>query len=520
MSSMAKPLLGTPLNRSDPLAVGLAGCWLFNELGGKVAYDSSGNGNNATLSNTSDPATSTSGWGPSQEGGALFLDGTDDYGKVASNGRLNFGTGDFTIKVGVKTNTTMADKFLVGFRTLSSGAGLIVGTGNAPAGAAGKFRCGGITGGDLNSTTSIDDGAWHDCTMVRKSGVVTMNVDGKTEATGSDTTDWNAFAVDRPVFGVNDFNEAGNFIGGQISAIWIWKRALSDDETRLHNAFPYRMFEAEPLLAIVAQGSAYAISQVGVVKPMLGTPLNRDHPLARGLRGCWLFNEGAGPLAWDATGNRNDGTLVSISDPPIAASGWNAGLHGGALAFDGTDDRITANSLGIYSNYSICAQFRIASSVVTAQGLLAWGNEAASERRSLFLWDGGSGPLKLTSSTYASNVQGATGLVNGTDYFGVITVDAAGAANVYLNGMLDGSGTNTLVTPSSDAFHIGNIGAGSFFNGQMSLAYIFDRVLSANEVAALYMSPYAMFEPPGPPYILAPPVSQPTRGMFAFMVGH
>ena len=236
MSSMAKPLFGAPLNRSDPLAVGLAACWLFNEGMGKIAYDASGNGNNATLTNTADPSTSASGWGPGPEGGALSLDGTDDYAKVASNGRLNFGTGDFTIKLAIKTTATMADKFMVGFRTLSSGSGLLVTTGNGAN--TGKFRCGGISGGDLNSTTSIDDGAWHDCAMVRRSGVVILNVDGKTEATGSDSTDWSAFAVDRPVFGCNDFNEAGNFIGAAISSIWIFKRALSDDEIRFHNAFP------------------------------------------------------------------------------------------------------------------------------------------------------------------------------------------------------------------------------------------------------------------------------------------
>lgn len=159
----------------------------------------------------------------------------------------------------------MADKFMVGFRTLSTGSGLLETTGNG--GNAAKFRCGGISGGDLNSTTSIDDGAWHDCAMVRKNGVVTLNVDGKTEATGSDSTDWSAFAVDRPVFGCNDFNEAGNFIGASISSIWTFKRALSDHEIEFHNAFRYGMFEAADLplpWVIVPTGSAYAILQIGV----------------------------------------------------------------------------------------------------------------------------------------------------------------------------------------------------------------------------------------------------------------
>ena len=62
-----------------------------------------------------------------------------------------------------------------------------------------------------------------------------------------------------------------------------------------------------------------------------------------------------------------------------------------------------------------------------------------------------------------------------------------------------------------------------FFNGQMSSAFIFDRVLSADEVAVMYAFPYAMFEPPGPPYILAPPIAplyNTSQGMFGLMAGH
>lgn len=76
----------------------------------------------------------------------------------------------------------------------------------------------------------------------------------------------------------------------------------------------------------------------GISKPMLGTPLNLAHPLAQGLVGCWLFNEGSGNKVYDLSGNNNHGTLSGFSDPPTATSGWCAGPHGGALRFDGSDD--------------------------------------------------------------------------------------------------------------------------------------------------------------------------------------
>jgi hypothetical protein len=45
---MNKPLIGARLNHAHPLAAGLAGCWLFNEIGSSAADDLSRNGNNGT----------------------------------------------------------------------------------------------------------------------------------------------------------------------------------------------------------------------------------------------------------------------------------------------------------------------------------------------------------------------------------------------------------------------------------------------------------------------------------------
>jgi hypothetical protein len=52
------------------------------------------------------------------------------------------------------------------------------------------------------------------------------------------------------------------------------------------------------------------------------------------LAGSWRFDEGAGALASDDVAGRS-GTLQSF-----ASSGWVAGRAGGALAFDGVDDRV------------------------------------------------------------------------------------------------------------------------------------------------------------------------------------
>ena len=49
------------------------------------------------------------------------------------------------------------------------------------------------------------------------------------------------------------------------------------------------------------------------------------------LIGYWSFDEGAGEIAKDGSGNGNDGTLENGVE-------WTAGQSGYAVQFDGTDD--------------------------------------------------------------------------------------------------------------------------------------------------------------------------------------
>ena len=44
-----------------------------------------------------------------------------------------------------------------------------------------------------------------------------------------------------------------------------------------------------------------------ILKPPKGAMLNRGHPLSRGLKGCWLMNEGGGKIVNDLSGNGNTG---------------------------------------------------------------------------------------------------------------------------------------------------------------------------------------------------------------------
>jgi len=99
-------------------------------------------------------------------------------------------------------------------------------------------------------------------------------------------------------------------------------------------------------------------------KPRLGTPLNHSHPLAGGLVGCWVMNEGSGTLVKDSSGHGNDGVFTNPK--------WVAGNP----RFDDADDGyITA--AGMYlgdasgEKFSIVIKFLL-TGTSSLQGYLLW----------------------------------------------------------------------------------------------------------------------------------------------------
>ena len=58
--------------------------------------------------------------------------------------------------------------------------------------------------------------------------------------------------------------------------------------------------------------------------------------------GYWKFDEGAGTVAYDASGNANNGTLTSFDFDDD--SNWTTGKVAGALKFDGSDDYIKVST--------------------------------------------------------------------------------------------------------------------------------------------------------------------------------
>lgn len=145
-----------------------------------------------------------------------------------------------------------------------------------------------------------------------------------------------------------------------------------------------------------------------------------------GLVARWEFDEGTGPVAHDASGNNNHGTLDNYADD----SQWVAGRFGGGLAFNGQ----TSNRLIVPDSPNIGAD------LVNAFTVSAWF------RSSVELVAGGSGAALLEKGNSYFLLQGvASGGMNfllkkdGLNY--TVPLGESVAANVWHNllGVFDGA---------------------------------------------------------------------------------
>ncbi len=124
-----------------------------------------------------------------------------------------------------------------------------------------------------------------------------------------------------------------------------------------------------------------------VQKPPLPVHINWEHPLSRGLVGCWLFNEGGGNIAFDLSGHVNHGTINGAT--------WTAEKLGSALSFDGTNDyvevpdpdqELAPDALTFAVWIKILSGWYVHDRIVTKKGSLSWD---ATSGWSLEIIDGG-----------------------------------------------------------------------------------------------------------------------------------
>jgi hypothetical protein len=282
--------------REDPgscIDYGLVGYWSFDEGAGTTAYDASGKGNNGTIYGAK--------WTNGKFGQALSFDGRDDYVEIGELAPTYM-----TIGAWIKTTSTTYNLPIVAKLDKTNFRGFFLTiNANWPGVIVGSIRFALYDTSNMDrcqtSNLNVNDGNWHYIVATYDGSYGKIYLDGTLVKSCSHTAGYTNPTTEPLLIGRHSKYSVDNtlYFNGLIDEVRIYNRALSEEEIR----YLY----------------------------------NRGAPIAH-----WKFDEGKGNIAYDSSGNGNNGTLVN--DPT-----WVQGKFGSALSFDGVDDYVNVGS--IYSPY-------------------------------------------------------------------------------------------------------------------------------------------------------------------------
>ncbi len=441
---------------------GLVGYWSFDEDAGTTVPDHSGSGNKGTAVNG---PTGTTG----QMGRALSFDGVNDYVDLGTP--ATFPTAPpLTISAWVKFNTVGA---------AANNRHLVCGNTNQwcfyHKQANNKMTLGKNGLDEVVSNTAISDTTtWHHVAVSYNGSNATFYLDGASDGSPAYTT---SFSATQMTIGVT----AGltGYLPGSLDDVRIYNRALSASEiTRLYH-------------------SAGKVTQ--------------KNPNKTGLVGWWTLdsNDINGTTAVDKSGNGNNGTLTGTTA--------TTGKLAQARSFNGTSDYVTLPTAGLataFNNLSFSFWFKTTATVGgTAEAdLLVIGNRSTGFYGVLI--DGSASGVELY--TNYGNVSPAgiaqTSINNGQWHHIVGVWSGNTTMTTYLDGVNRGSSTGVPLSIGSNESAIGANKTSNrfYFNGSIDDVRIYNRALSATEIATLYANrPIATT-------VNASPISRLTSGLVGY----
>lgn len=199
-----------------------------------------------------------------------------------------------------------------------------------------------------------------------------------------------------------------------------------------------------------------------------------------GLVSYWRCNEGSGTVVNDFSANNYD--LSAVGSPGWGSSLLGNGQAGASVTLAGSDayEAPTDPIYALGDTFSIIAAFN-ATNVSSPHGLVAKGT-------GYWYFRVNSGKLELLKQEVLGVIVGATTLSTGVTYLGGVTKNGA-SNHLYLNGVDDTGVVNNAVMVNNNLSPIAigrSSNAAEFFTGSLAECAVWDRELTAGEMATLY----------------------------------
>jgi len=234
-----------------------------------------------------------------------------------------------------------------------------------------------------------------------------------------------------------------------------------------------------------------AIVWSGIVLLMMGMPTVVRGAEDPNLIGWWMFDEGSGTTAFDASGKGNEAQFVGNPQ-------WvSEGRFGRAVQFNGTTDYLAAPdsaSLDIKGDKLTLAAWVKANAWATSHFIRKIADTGTG---SIYMLRVQANTLRaiFTTSAGALTVLGAT-TVRAQEWVHVAFVYDGAEGRVYLNGVVDGRGNiaGDLIE-SNNELRIGRGEPAGYFNGTIDDVRVYNRALTDAEIKALDPPQLQAFKP-------------------------
>ncbi|MFZ3077795.1 MAG: DUF2341 domain-containing protein, partial [Candidatus Aenigmatarchaeota archaeon] len=217
-----------------------------------------------------------------------------------------------------------------------------------------------------------------------------------------------------------------------------------------------------------------------------------------GLVGSWHFNDGSGNRTADSSGFGNDGTMYGNMNTTLDAnlsSGWvSAGKFGNALVFDGVNDYVNisnSTSLSTSNPVGYSAILWVKQVSATGSGGQTYLSKSWTNGFTFRSTVGASSPELLINEGSGCTITSTSSFSLNTWHQVGFTYSSSGTVIIFLDGLPD-KNTTTCGTMSDGgtALSIGDDShnPGRYFNGTIDEVRIYNRSLSAAEIAEQYQA--------------------------------
>ncbi len=206
-----------------------------------------------------------------------------------------------------------------------------------------------------------------------------------------------------------------------------------------------------------------------------------------GLAGYWHFDEGVGTTAFDAAGMGNNGSIVNS---PIWQSGSSC-RSGGCLSFDGINDYVNASSSSFKfgtGNFSV-SMWVYPTSFVSEVGLydsLILGGVGGRTDAFVLVQNASTGNIRLFSQNAYTSATSNSLFLNTWNHIAIVRSGVT--VTFYINGAPDPTTVTLPTNITSGGAVLGRYSdvSGGYFSGRVDEVRIYNRALSATEVATMY----------------------------------